>query len=332
MIVRGPKDGMRIECPLFPDSASPCWWHTQLGLKNYNPNRGSGIKVGVIDSGCGPHSNLRHVQIVGSHLNGIRDPSLSAGADVDDHGSHVTGIIGAQTRYQSDYSGFAPDCSLYHIRVFEKGQGASIADVAAAIDILSREYSCDLINLSLTYSEPSELVQDAIIDAYERGSLCICAAGNSAGAVEYPAAFEEAVAVSAIGLSGAEPAGTLSATRLPLSRDRFGHHNLYLSNFSCLGPEIACAAPGVGIILTIREGRSGQSQAYLAMDGTSMAAPMVCGTLAVLLANNPSYLGMPRNTTRSLAARQILMGHCTDVGLNINFQGRGIPALPPGVG
>ena len=100
--------------------------------------------------------------------------------------------------------------------------------------------------------------QPCILDAFE-GRFCICAAGNSAGAVEFPAAFPEAVAISATGLAGKEQAGSLSGTWLPLSKDLFGRDNLYLSNFSCFGPEIACTAPGVGIISTVQRTVGGKA-------------------------------------------------------------------------
>ena len=121
-------------------------------------------EFGVVDTGCGPNGNLGHVTVLGSILGGHRDQSARAGEDVDDHGSHVTGLIGARPRYNGEYAGVAPGCHLYHIRVFEKDQDASSADIAAAIDILSQEYGCDLINLSLTASEASEVIYDAILD------------------------------------------------------------------------------------------------------------------------------------------------------------------------
>jgi len=50
-----------------------------------------------------------------------------------------------------------------------------------------------------------------------------------------------------------------------------GQNNLFLASFSCFGPTLACAAPGVGIVSTVPD-RDGVAGAYMEMDGTSMAS------------------------------------------------------------
>jgi subtilisin family serine protease len=54
--------------------------------------------------------------------------------------------------------------------------------------------------MSLGGGPPSPAEEDAIRDAIERGTLCICSAGNSNGPIEYPGAYPECAAVSAVGL------------------------------------------------------------------------------------------------------------------------------------
>lgn len=109
-------------------------------------------------------------------------------------------------------------------RVFGPGErGANQGDIASAIEHLSMVREADLVNLSLGAVHRSEIEHDAIVEALETGTLCLCAAANSAGPVQYPAAFEEAVAVSALGLQGWGPDGTLSASRCPVEKDRYGN-------------------------------------------------------------------------------------------------------------
>lgn len=154
------------------------------------------------------------------------------------------------------------------------------------------------MNLSLGSEERSDILEDAIEDALEHGTLCICAAGNNAGAVNYPAAYQACVSVSAIGLAGWGPPGSLCLSRLPDKRDRYGIDNYYLANFSSTGAQVACAAPGVGIISTVPTGL-GQAARYAAMDGTSMAGPAACGTLAARLSPDATYRIMPRDAHRA---------------------------------
>lgn len=325
VVVRGPSGNPVVECPPLPQQGPLAWWHELLGIGDFQDDRGRAIRVGVADTGCGPHANLAHAVDIGAFIDG-QFHGAPAGADVDSHGSHVCGIIGARPTLPGQYAGIAPGADLYFARVFPPNRGANQGDIANAIDALSREHRVDLINLSLGSDQPSEIEHDAIRDAFERGTLCVCAAANSAGPVEWPARFEECVAVSALGREGWGPPGTLAAARLPNDPDRFGNENLYLANFSCFGPEILSAGPGVGIISTVPQ-RFGLQAPYAAMDGTSMASPAVCAALAVLLSRNPAYLAMPRDETRAQRAKQILRDHCRDTGLRAIYQGRGTPRI-----
>jgi len=291
-------------------------------------SRGSGIKVGVIDTGCGPHRNLAHVTLIGAFVDGKVLPASQA-TDVAEHGTHTTGIIGARPTKSGDYAGMAAGCDLYHARVF-KGEGPedgpTQADIINAIDSLSRDHQCDLINMSLGGGPPSQAEEDAIRDAAERGTLCVCSAGNDAGAINYPAAYPECAAVSAVGKVGWAPAGTFSADNRPRQPGLMGQNNLFLATFSCFGPTLACAAPGVGIVSTVPD-KKGVKNAYMEMDGTSMASPAACGTLAVILSQDTAYKAMTRNKSRTQRASLLLAQHSKPFGLPVKYEGRGLPTV-----
>jgi subtilisin len=324
VVVRAPSDNDKIDCPPLPRAADRLgWWHSTMGIGDYQEERGEGIRVGVIDTGVGPHPYLDHVKDIGAFIDDDTLPPPE-GHDVDSHGTHVCGIIGARPTVKGDFAGIAPGVELHSARVFPPDRGASQADIANAIDELSRVHQVDLINMSLGAEQPSEIERDAILDALERGTLCVCAAANSNGPPGWPARFEETVAVSALGLDGWGPPGTLAANRLPQNPQRFGNDNLYHANFSCFGDEIICAAPGVGIISTV-PARFSLSGPYASMDGTSMASPAACAMLAALLSVDPGYGALVRNETRAGAARRALVQACQDVGLKAIFQGHGVP-------
>ena len=328
MVVRGVTANPTVECPPLPRTGPIGWWHGAMGVASFDATRGTGVRVGVVDTDAGPHPCLFHVVDAGAFIGGEIFPG--AGADVDSHGSHVCGIIGARPTSPGQFAGMAPGADLVIARVFPgKDSRANQGDIVSAIDELSKAQHVDLINLSLGSGpvEPaSEIERDAIRDALERGTLCICAAGNSGGSVEYPAAYPECVAVSALGLEGWGPSGSVAASRLPTASDRFGSDHLYLANFSCSGAQIASAAPGVGILSTV-PARHGLADPYAAMDGTSMASPAACGALAAILAADPIYLALPRDTIRAEHARQILRSRCRDIGLVPAYEGRGVPVV-----
>ena len=323
MVLRGPSGTVSIDCSPLPEADEQLgWWHHRLGISRYSKTRGRAIRVGVIDTGVGPHPYLGHVTDVGAFIENAFDPK--GGADVLSHGSHVCGIIGARPTSESDYAGMAPGVQLLSARVFPPDKGANQLDIANAIDELSHEQRVDLINMSLSAPRPSEVELDAIVDALERGTLCVCAAGNKNGPVRFPAAFSETVAVSAIGLLGWGPPGSVPSLRLPQERARFGENNLYHANFSCFGPEIICGGPGVGVISTI-PARFGLTKPYMSMGGTSMASPAACGALATVLSRSSAYKALPRNEARSGMALQLLRQNSQSIGLVSKFEGHGMP-------
>ena len=330
MLVDAPPSGSTVDClPIAKAKAGGAgWWHEAMGVDVSNAARGSGIKAGVIDTGCGPHRNLNHVTLVGAFVDG-KTLQPSEARDVVEHGTHTSGIIGARPTKASDYAGMAAGCDLFHARVF-KGEGPqdgpTQADIINAIDSLSRDHGCDLINMSLGGGPKSEAEEDAIRDALERGTLCICSAGNDNGPIEFPGAYSECAAVSAIGLIGWAPAGTFSANNRPHEAAKMGQDNLFLAAFSCFGPTLSCAAPGVGIVSTVPD-RDGHVGAYMEMDGTSMASPAACGALAVILSQDETYKALPRDASRSKRAALALAQHCKPFGLPVKFEGRGLPKI-----
>ena len=182
--------------------------------------------------------------------------------------------------------------------------------------------------MSLGAASPSLIELDAIQDAVQRGTLCICAAGNDSGAVGFPAAFPEVVAVSADRPEehGAQRARSRRRA-LPTDPAKHGSRNLFLAEFSNFGSQVDCAAPGVGIISTVPCSGLTWYSLYAVMDGTSMASPAACGALAALLADSPVYLALT-GSARAEFARAILASNTQSIGLAAVFQGSGMLRLP----
>ncbi len=273
----------------------------------------------MIDTGFGPNGCLPHVIDAGAFLGATHLPGL--GGDVDSHGTHVCGTIGARpVNPATQRSGIAPGATLFSARVFPGPDTfANQGDIVLAIDALSRIRRVDLINMSLGASQPSEIEHDAIVDALQRGTLCICAAGNTGGGMEWPGRFPETVGVTALGFKDAPaPKGTLSANRVPTNPAMHGNAGLFLANFSSFGSDADVTGPGVGIIATVPE-RFGLQQPYASMDGTSMASPAVCGALAALLAVSPTYPALDRLRARGRSA-----GH-PQAALQDGRSGGGVP-------
>lgn len=330
MLVEAPHDGQKVELPALPMGQGPTgWWHALTGGLWYDPNRGAGIRIGVVDTGAGPTPLLDHVQGLGAFLHGDFVPGPTAAEDVQDHGTAVTGLLGARPALGStDFCGLVPGADIGVVRVYGETGGASQVDIASAVDYLSITHLADLINLSLG-GPASAIEHDAIMAARLRGTLCLASAGNEeGGAVTYPAAYPECLAVSALGLLGTTPVGSFAASWTPQSWDRYSAGGVFVPDFISVGPQIDAIAPGTGLISTIPS-RYGQEKPYADMSGTSLAAPLTTGVLAMLLSRDPYYAGLPRGAARADYARQLLGWHLVNLGVSPWYQGCGAAYARP---
>ncbi len=280
-----------------------------------DPNDGAGVRVGVLDTGAGPHPDL------------VVDGSEGNGGDIDNgdgHGSHVAGIIASRGVVPNGVGGVAPGVTLKSYRVFSAPGGlARNFTIAKAIDQAVAD-GCDLINLSLKIdfaSNPSgtgfdQVVQFALQDARDAGCLPIAAAGNDGRSpVDFPANDPMALAVSALGRIGTFPSESTEASDIaPPPGDDPAN---FIADFSNVGPEIDLTGPGVGIVSTVPNG-------YGAMSGTSMACPAVTGMVARLLAEQPKILTLPRDANRSAEIARLALQSAGSLGFPSDLEGHGI--------
>jgi subtilisin family serine protease len=328
MLVYEPRHRQIVTCPPLPRTGPDGWWHAALNARGDFDGEGLGVRVGVVDTGCGPHPLLTQVSDVGAFLDGDHVTTVDAGADSLNHGTHVVGILAARPTPGGRFGGVARGLEVFSARAFGPDNVANQGDIANAIEWLVTERQVDLINLSLSSEVRSEVVHDAILLAREHGTLCLCAVGNSGGAVKYPAALEVTVGVGAVGLQGWGVEGSMAAARVPEEPEKIGAEGFYLANFSASGAGVDVVGPGVGVISTV-PARFGHTSPYAVMGGTSMACPAVVGALAVILASSPKILEMDRSPARAEAARSALRRHCRDIGLAAEYQGSGLPRIPP---
>lgn len=324
-VTRMPQSGQTIRLTELPRTGPVGWWQLLSGVAAFDAAAGEGIKVGVIDTGVGPHPALAHAIPVGAFIDGAFIPGPASALDVQNHGTHVSGIIGARPVEEGEFAGIAPAAELFMARVFPPSGSANQGDIAAAIDALSGVYGVDIVNLSLV-GGASAIEHDAVIVALQRGTVCVCAAGNQGGVVGFPAAYPESIAVSALGLVNTAPRDSAPALNLPTQPDRFGVGGIFLASFSNLGPQLWCAAPGNGIISTV-PATAAHPAPYVDMSGTSMSSPLTAGVLAAMLGRDPVYAQLPRGPQRSAYARAALGLRAVPVLSNPLYEGRGMARI-----
>lgn len=287
------------------------WGCKALRLDEVTEYRGAGVKIAIIDSGLlGGHEDLKAKQGYD-----FTDEAVDTDKDWQDdgigHGTHVAGTVVAHHNRRG-IKGFAPEADLYILKVFPGGRISSlIAALKYCVD-----HQIDIVNLSLGSSTPSQLLHEQILLVKAAGIACIAAAGNSAGPVQYPAAFPEVLAVAAIGKLGTFPADSIHQEMIGGHQ----HGDFFTASFTCFGPEIDVCAPGVAIISSYAV----SSASYKALDGTSMACPHVTGLAALILEKRADIRNL-QGAQRVDALFAAIKAGCRDLGFPNIYQGAGLP-------
>lgn len=222
---------------------------------------GVGIVVAVIDTGVDPlHPVLRrHILSDGLDLvDGDASPWESRdGVDSDGDGD-IDEAAGHGTFVASLIALAAPGASILPYRVLDDDGGGTAYNLALALaDAIQRRV--DVINLSLIYNERSTAVDLLLERAASSGIMIVTSAGNDGlDSLPFPASDSHTL-----------PAAALTADAIGLAP---------FSNRSAL---VVLAAPGEEIYGGLDEQNFGTSS------GTSMAAPWVSATAALLLAVDP---------------------------------------------
>ncbi len=303
----------------FPQTESLGWGQKAMGLGDAQiPYRGNGIKIGIIDSG----GYIDH-QDLGDHANGkdftAEATPTSWKLDPMAHGTHVAGVIvGLMDEF--GIRGFAPEADYHVCKIFPGGT------FSALINSLNECMTAgvDIVNLSLGSSTYSELLEQKIQEVTDAGVACIAAAGNSATKIQYPAAYDDVLAVSAIGQVDTFPSSSAHIRQVGAHKSADG--KFFTAKFTCfadVNQRLDVCAPGVAVVSAV----SAEADAYAAWDGTSMACPHVVGLAALILEARSDIRAMSRERGRVNALFQAIRESAVDLGLPYPYQGHGLPQV-----
>jgi serine protease AprX len=261
------------------------------------PLSGAGIGVAVIDSGVAQMPELRGRIIATKDFT----DDHGIGQDQHGHGTHVAGIIAASGANRFDETrGVAPGANIISLKVLNaQGKGLA-ADVIQAIDwaVANRaRYNIRVINMSLggavTQSYRDDPICQAVERAYRAGIVVVASAGNFGkttdgkaiyGAITTPGISPFAITVGALNTKGtpwrSDDEVASYSSKGPTLFDR-----LIKPDLIAPGNKIqSLAAPGSTLVREHPELVTGSGQnARLQLSGTSMAAAVVSGSVAVLL-------------------------------------------------
>lgn len=276
---------------LYSGEADPLksaqWYLAAAGLdKLYDQLTGAGVTVGVVDDGIDTshpdlQNQLNFALAYDTQFNtqdGMPKYPVLVGSP-DNHGTMVAGIIAAEANNETGIVGVAPDAELVSTRV--KWTWDQITEA------LGRQWQFDVSNNSWGAINPFgdnfnsttltfawQALRTGVEDGRDGlGTVFVFSAGNSAGNGDNTNYhnFQNAREVIAVGAADASGA---------------------MAGFSTPGANVLVSSYGVNMITTDRHqpgwGGDPSSNYVTNFTGTSAAAPMVSGIVALMLEANPN--------------------------------------------
>lgn len=242
----------------------------------------SSVVVAVVDDAVQTtHPDLQNVCLPGRDVSD-QDNDPNPPDNTFDHGTHVAGIIGAQTNNGTGVASIGFGVSILPVK--STNEAEFITDGYEGL-VWAIENGADVVNMSWGGSGFSQTGQNIMDIGYNQNVVLVAASGNDdVSDLFYPPAFDHVITVASTSSSDAK------------------------SSFSNYGSWIDISAPGSAIRSTV------PTSSYVYKSGTSMASPLVAGLCGLMLsanslltpdeileclqqsadnidANNPNYIG-----------------------------------------
>ena len=224
-------------------------WDLSTGL--------SSVVVAVTDNAI----NVNHPDLVNKMLTGYdavdqdNDPT-GCGSNDGFHGSHVSGIVGAETNNNTGIASIGYDVSILPVKI-----GNCNGSLVAGYEGITwaADNGADVINMSWGGSGASNYGQNVCNYASSQGAILVAAAGNdNVSSVFYPAGYNNVISVASTTTNDGK------------------------SSFSNYGSWIDISSPGSSIL------SCNAASGYQITQGTSMASPLVAGLLGLMKSYAPN--------------------------------------------
>ena len=252
--------------PLILSSVSEAdhWWLEDFeAVRNLS---GEGVVIAVIDTGIdASHPDLAGVVIGGADFSGAGTPGgISPVGPSGFHATMVASLIAGQGRITGGVIGIAPNAKLLSISVGLGLEGADTDRQIAQAVRWAADQGADVINLSVSRASRNWPASwdEAFLYAMEKDVVIVAASGNKLDGLSSPTA-------------PATIPGVISVTAV----DREGNASA-VSGAEGIG--ISVAAAGIDMV------GSYPNQQAKKWSGSSSAAPIVSGLLALMIEADPS--------------------------------------------
>ena len=261
------------------------------------------VKVAIIDTGVDDqHPDLVDNLDMSLAYNSYYD-TYGDTFDTHSHGTHVAGIIGAVGNNQIGVSGVCWHVDMVPIKVMSDSNTTNSAALQRAINY-AKNNDIYIANVSLNISLFDDDVITAVRLYSNAGGLLIKSAGNDGVNINSNPAFIDLSDISGVIIVGG------------LDYNMSGDYPYYGNNYGYnFGDEVVdLFAPGVSIMSTV------PNNGYSTKSGTSMAAPFVTGTAALIKSANTGYTNtlIKKRIRDNVVTSSSLTNYCNTGGrLNI---------------
>lgn len=248
------------------------YWCSDTINKRYT---GQGVGIAVLDTGIARHPDFD------GRIHEFKDCVRHKKEIYDDsgHGTHVAGIIAGSGQISGGtFAGMAPGANLVSVKVLDKDGEGSTEQILEGIQWLMKnwyKYGIRIVNISvgaknnLGEKKEHELI-DGVEMLWDEGLVVLASAGNygpGEGTISIPGASRKIITV--------------------------GISDYKKESYSGCGPTKYCVvkpdvvAPGQLVASCNSQYYNRKNRPYVRKSGTSMAAPVVSGAIALLLEKYP---------------------------------------------
>ena len=228
------------------------------------------ITIAIIDSGVDiDHSQLQHITFDFPFDARLNESSIT---DEYGHGTHVAGLIAAQSDSNNNAQGACLNATVMPIRFLDRYGAGSVSDAIKSVNWAIAN-NAQIINHSWTVTNYSQALFDVLKEADQLGIIQVAAAGNLTASIEQSSIYPAALSTQLPGL---------------ITVANWDNENQNLYNSSNYGiSSVDLAASGTDLISLAPDNE------VKIRTGTSMAAPLVSAAAAMLKQQN-SALNAPQ--------------------------------------
>lgn len=283
--------------------------------------KGKGVTIAVLDSGVGADPFSKYSLNVARSI--AINPDATTVDDLYGHGTHVAGIINGKGLKET--TGIAPAAKLINVKLGDDQGDLTEIDLLLGLQWVydfKDDYNIKIVNLSVSSDTAGSYIDSPLSAAVEQlwlnGVTVVAAVGNdriNPAEVDYaPANDPHIITVGAVDGKGQDIAR--DAELASWSRHGFTAQGVLKPEVTAPGVDIISLLSGKDSVLATEHPESVINRNYFEMSGTSMAAPMVSGTIALMLEANPSLT--PDEIKSILLATDVPYKNITDSAGVIN--------------